>query len=137
MQMHRQPTLSNVLKDRQELRRIERRIGDIRKDLKSTEPELPGAAVDFCNRSLKISKANGAEPDELPRVVSNDPCQVVVEAHGPLICLLAAKHVRSEWKAMAQHCEIDLHVFHLAKLFSMSMIFGNAGISSPAAHWTT
>src|SRR5215468_11715200 len=109
MQMHRQPTLSNVHKDRQELRRIERRIGDIRKDLKATEPELLGAAVDFYNRSLKISKANGPEPDELPRVIIDDPRQIVVEAHGPLICLVAAKHVWSEWKAMAQHCGIDLH----------------------------
>lgn len=49
MQMDRHSEPGYVFKDRQELGRVERSVGDIRKDLEAFEPELPDTAVDLGN----------------------------------------------------------------------------------------
>src|SRR5262249_32057412 len=116
MQMHRHPELPDVLKDRQKLRGVNQHIGDVRKDLKATESELPDTAVDLCNRSPRVSKANTAKPNEFAWIVSNDPCQIIVEALCPLICVAAAKHVRSKRTAVTQYRDVDFHVVHGTQL---------------------
>src|SRR5215813_9910634 len=100
MQMHRHPELRDMLKDRQKLRGVEQHFGDIRKDLKASESELPGTAIDLRNRSLMVAKAHAAQPDEPAWIVSNDPRQIVVDADGPLVCISTAEHVRSKRKAV-------------------------------------
>src|SRR6516162_3471401 len=100
MQMYRHPELRDVLKDRQKLRGVEQHVGDIRKDLKASESELLGAAIDLRNRSLIVSKAHDASPDKPAWIVSNEPRQIVVDAGRPLVCVAATEHVRSKRKAV-------------------------------------
>ena len=116
MQMYRHPEHPDVSKNRNEFRGIEQLVGDIREDLKASETELPDTAIHLNNRSLAIAKTNAAQPHELAWIGSNDPCQVVVDTCGPLVCLLAAEHVGSERDAVTQDRDINLHIFHVAQL---------------------
>src|SRR5215469_434392 len=116
MQMHRHPEPGDVLKNGCELGRIEQPIRDIRKDLKSTESELIDAAIDFHNRPLQVAKPYAPQRDKLARIVSNDPGQIVVNAHRPLICLPATEYFWAERDAVAQSRDIDFRVFHVAQL---------------------
>ena len=80
MQMNRHSKPGNVLEDHHELGGVEQPVRDIRKDLKSTESQLPGAAVDLRNRPLRVAKPNAAERDKFVWIVSNDSRQIVIDA---------------------------------------------------------
>src|SRR5215831_18331165 len=116
MQMYRHPEHRDVLENRNELRGVEQLVGDIRKDLKAPEAELTDTAIHLGNRSLTVSKTNAAQPDELARITIDDSRQVIVDAHGPLVCFPPVEHLGSERNAVTQYRDIDLHVFQVAQL---------------------
>src|SRR6516225_5701610 len=107
MQMYRHPKPPDVSKNRNEFRGIERLVGDLRKDLKTPEPQLPDTAIHLVNRSLTVSKTNAAQPDKLAWITIDDPRQVIVDAFGPLVCLRPVEHAGSERNAVTQYRDID------------------------------
>src|SRR5215467_14125465 len=116
MQMYRHPEHRDVLENRNELRGVEQLVGDIRKDLKAPEAELLDTAIHLGNRSLTVSKTNAAQPDKFAWITIDDPRQIIVDAFGPFVRLRPVEHTGSERNAVTQYRDIDLHVFHVAKL---------------------
>jgi hypothetical protein len=58
--MYRHSENRYVSKNRNEFRGVEQPVGDIRKDLKAPETELPYAAISLNNRPPAIAKTNAA-----------------------------------------------------------------------------
>src|SRR6516165_5487442 len=110
--MYRHSEHPDVSKNRNEFRGVERLVGDIRKDLKAPETELPDAAIRLSNRSPAIAKTNATQPEELVWITIDNSRQVIVDAFGPLVCLRLVEHAGSERNAVTQYRDIDLHVFH-------------------------
>lgn len=107
MKMDRDSQPPNVLDNGAEFRGIEQ--------LDAFQSQLVDAAIHFRDGALRIPKSNAPQSDKFSWVGLDDPRQVIVNTHGPLVSFLATQDIRSQRKTMAQHGDADLHLVHVAQ----------------------